>query len=116
MKQHKSFLATLQRVSKNKRKRNQVISVATQPQLNTVRNFCHMVCRGKVPMPPRVRSKLQPHRDTIRELASKSKLKSLKGLRKRLIQKGGFLPIVLPLLLSLISTVGGKAISKAVGL
>ena len=115
MTQHVTFLEHLKRVAACKRKRNHVLQHASQPQINAVRNVCHNLCQGKLPLKPSTQRKLYPHRKTIRDLANTKKLKSLAGARQRLIQHGGFLPILLPAILSLLSTVGGRALSKAIG-
>lgn len=98
--------------AKNKKK---LLKTATASQLNAIRNVCYNLCKGRFKLPPKIYKKISRHRRCIRDLANKKKLKSVQGIRKRLIQHGGFLGALLPAILGLISTVGGRALSKAVG-
>ena len=109
------FLYHLQRVAKRKRQRDRVLQRASQEQLNLIRNICFNLCRSKIHLPPRTRKQLMRFKRDIRDLACKTKLRSTRGLRRRLVQRGGFLPLVLPAILGLVSSIGGKLIERAIG-
>ena len=55
---------------------------------------CANVIKGHVPVSNAVKEKLKKHKTTLRFLSDKKVPLSKK--RKRLIQKGGFLPLLLP--------------------
>jgi len=78
--------------------------------------MCYQVCKGKFHLPPKVQKKISPFRRDIRDLANKKKLKSKAGLKRRLIQRGGFLGALLPVVLGLLSSVGGKLFERAIGI
>ena len=109
------FLYQLNNASKTKKHRNRFLEKATQQQLNQIRNLCFHLCKKKLKIDPRLRRKLNRYRKDIRDLASKNKLKTLHGLRDRLKQRGGFLPLLLPAILGLVSSVGSKLVEKAIG-
>jgi hypothetical protein len=110
-----TFLHTLNRAARRKHKRDRIIKKASKNQLNAVRNICVNLCRNKFQLDERQRRKLSTFRKDIRDLASPHKLKSTNSLRKRLVQCGGFLPILLPAILGLLSTVGSKVLERAIG-
>ena len=109
------FLHQLCSVCSVKKRRDRVISGASVKELNAVRNLCHNICRKKFKLPDKVKRKIQRYKKDIRDCGNPNKLKTSKGLKKRLILKGGFLPAVLPILLGLLSSVGGELVSKAIG-
>jgi len=111
----KTFLHALNRVARVKRQRDRIIKKASKKQLNAVRNICVNLCRNKFHIPEKCRRSLFTYRRDIRELASPKKLKTTQALKKRLVQRGGFLPILLPTVLSLLSTVGSKVLEGAIG-
>ena len=94
----------------NSRKRNSILRKANAQDLNVIRNICHNTCCGKYKLPLAVRRKLHRYRHHIRDLSNKSKLKTIDGVRRRLIQHGGFLPALLPAVLSLLSPLIAKAV------
>jgi hypothetical protein len=105
----------LEKVSRNKKRRDKILKTASKKQLNAVRNLCHNLCNSKFNISEKCRSKLYPYRKHIRELATKRKLKTMKALRRKIIQHGGFLPILLPAIISLLSQVGPAILGKALG-
>ena len=109
------FLHALNHAARVKKKRDRLIKKASIKQLNSVRNVCVNLCRNKFSLDDTCRKKLCVYRKGIRDLASPKKLKSSSGLRKRLVQRGGFLPILLPAIISLLSTVGSKVLERAIG-
>ena len=112
MKSRYSFLRLLTK-TKNAKRRKCLIEKATKKELNQIRNMCFHICRGRYNFPSRLRKKIISHKKVIRDLANPKKLKSKKGLQRRLL-KGGFLPALVPVVLGLLSSVGGKLIERAI--
>src|SRR5215475_10961447 len=102
-------------IKRGKKARNMYIKRSTQRQLNCLRNICFHLCHNKIKLSDKLHKKLAIYKKDIRDLADKKKLKTAHGLKRRLIQKGGFLPILLPILTAILSSVGGKLVSKAIG-
>ena len=111
---HQNFLHALKHVAHSKPRRNRVIKKASKSQINCIRNLCHNVCRRKFQLPDKLRRRLQPFRRDIRDLSNKKKFKTIQGAKKRLIHRGGFLPILLPAIVGLLSSVGSKLIERAI--
>ena len=109
------FLQVLIRTGRKKKDRNRILIRASKGQLNSLRNICFNVCGKKFKLSPVIKRRLKPYCKDIRDLASKKKLKTTGALRKRLLQRGGFLPILLPAVLGLLSSVGGKVLERAIG-
>lgn len=73
------------------------------------------VLKGNIRLPDDQYQKLKPHRKLLLYVSKRQN--SLKQRQKALVaKKGGFLPVILPVLLSAISGFAGQAISRAVGL
>lgn len=70
------------------------------------------VLRGTVQLKARDRKKLQQYKKVMRELANRKIAK--KDKKSILLQKGGFLPLVLAPALSLVASLVGEAISSAI--
>jgi superfamily I DNA/RNA helicase len=109
----RTFIHMLEKVSRNKKRRDKILKAASKKQLNAVRNVCYNLCDNKFNISEKCRSKLYPFRKHIRELAAKTKLKTSKALRRKIIQHGGFLPILLPAIISLLAEVGPAILGKA---
>lgn len=73
------------------------------------------VLKGNVKLTDHQYARLKPHRRLLLHVSRPTA--SVKERRDALVQKkGGFLPIILPMLLSALSGFAGKSIAKAVGL
>ena len=110
-----TFLHSLARASNIKKSRDRIINKASKKQLNQVRNICANLCINKFKLNEKCRKKLYPFRKPIKQLASEKKLKSIRGLKKRLVQSGGFLPILLPAILSLLASAAPTLLERAIG-
>lgn len=75
------------------RARKQLIQSGDQQLINCVSECCQNILEGKVPLSPETKQKLAKHKTSIRTVAKKKT--SLKK-KKDIIQKGGFLGLVLP--------------------
>ena len=115
MKKHLTFLSLLNQHAKNKKKRNAILKKASHSQINSIRNICTNICNKNLKIEKNTQKLLYRYKKDIRDLSNKKKLKTLNGVKKRLVHSGGFLPLILPPILSLLSTVGGRALAKAVG-
>jgi len=109
-----TFLHSLARHVRDKKRRTTIIKKATKKELNTLRNLCYHLCCNQYNVPTKTRRDLKPWPRDIRDLANPRKLKTKNGVKARLIQRGGFLPLLLPVLTGVLSTVAGELIGRAV--
>ena len=101
--------------SKKKKQRDAALEKASSRQIGSLRNISHDICCGQIQFPKRIRKKLMKYKRVIRDLSKKSKLRSLRAIKKRLTsQEGGWLPAALPFILSLLSGVGQKLLDRAI--
>ena len=61
--------------------------------LDTICEVCLNVLKGNVPMTPQQKRRLSKHKQTLRRLASASRRSD--KVKRALVQKGGFLPLLL---------------------
>lgn len=114
---HRLFWQDLAKAARDKKKLHALIDGASRAQVGSVRNLCYRVSHKKLKLPPRVMRRLIPHSRHLRDLGNTKKLRTLPGVKRRMKLVGGFLfPLLLPAILSLISGVGSKAISHAIGI
>ena len=66
--------------------------------------ICYNLLKGTIDLSPKLKTRLSKHKQTIRKLAKKSVNQSEK---KHLVQKGGFLGAILPLVKTLLPTLLG---------
>jgi len=104
------FLKSVEKLSPYKRKK--LLKSASEDNILALKEIAHNLLTGNLNVPEI--KKLKRHRQSIRKFVKKKS--SLKSKRKLLIQKGGFLPLMITPLLSAIGTVTGKVISKALDL
>lgn len=108
VKQHYPLLSVL--ATTTPQQRIAILKTASSRQINSICEICKNVLAGNVPVNIK---KLKKYKRNIRALAAKST--SLNHRRKILInQKGGFLPLILPGVISLIGGIIGKAIGKKI--
>ncbi|GFR02865.1 uncharacterized protein TNCT_728081 [Trichonephila clavata] len=110
IRQHVHLLHVLS--AANPQQRNAILKSATNEQIKTLCEICQNVLAGNVPKANVKR--LCRYKRTIRQLADKSI--SLARKRKLLTtnQTGGFLPLVLPAVLSFVGGLLGKSIGKRI--
>lgn len=111
LKRNSEFLQSL--LSKKGNKRKRLINKASMDQIDSLSEIALNIIKGKVNISPVHKKKLNRHKEKIRKLAKKI---SLKARKRILVQRGGFLPLLITPILSLLGALAGKAISKAVGL
>lgn len=90
--------------------RKAILKTATNEQIKSLCEVCQNLLIGNIPINTK---KLRSHRKIIRQLADK-KIPVSKKKRLFMNQRGGFLPLVLPAVLSLLSGIAGKAIGKRI--
>jgi hypothetical protein len=80
------------------------------------KDFIHGLCEcirnminGRVPLKPCQLKCLSRHKQTLRKLALK---KTSLAVRKKILQKGGFLPLILPSLISGITSLLGNLLGS----
>jgi hypothetical protein len=101
---HIDFL-TLLGDSKNKKRRNALIDIATNGEIDSISECILNILQGKVPLKPFQTKKLQKIKKYLRLLASKKC--SIKNRKKILKQKGGFLGALIPVAIAAISSLLG---------
>lgn len=96
IKRHHHLLSLLAHAKPSQRAA--ILKTATSSQVKCLCEICKNVLCGNVPVSV---SKLKKYKSTIREVAQKST--NLNRKRKLLCQKGGFLPLILPAIISLLT-------------
>jgi hypothetical protein len=101
----RNLIKTLEMVAsiKDIRKRNQVLKLlSNKPELyKALREIAHNTVNKNIKLEPHHKTKLRKYKQTFIDLSVKSK-----GIRKKkalVEQSGGFLPILIPLVLSLLN-------------
>ncbi len=107
---HKDYLTLLSKAKKSKR-RKLLIDLADCDEIRAISECIANVLTGNVRLKSAHKKKLERHKQVLRSLISKSS--STKKKKQLLQQKGGFLPALLPLALSAVSSIlpalfGGK--------
>ena len=88
---NKRFLQSPKRASATSRRA--LLDKASDSEIKTVQEVALNVVKSRIPLPKRTIIKLKPHKAVIKQLAAKKG--SIKSKRKLLVQKGGFLPVLL---------------------
>lgn len=86
-----------------------VIRSANPEVLNCFSEVCHNILEDRIHLVPKKRAKLAKYRATIRALAKKSTTQQTK---RQLIQKGGFLSAILPILGAVLPGIAGALFGK----
>ena len=108
---HKDLLRMFTKL--NALQRKGVLNGANKSLVDCVCEMCLNLLNGNIAVNSKTKSKLGQYKDVLRTLSNK-KVPYVK--RKRLlVQTGnGFLPFLIPPVLSLISSLAGKAIGKRI--
>ena len=101
IKKHATMIAALAKAPP--KLRSLLIREAPNEIIHCVAECCQNVLKGNVHLSPLQKSRLHSKRQQLRNIASKAV--TLKEKRKILNQKGGFLPLLLPLIAG--SVLGG---------
>jgi hypothetical protein len=104
------LLSTLKQVKRIKPKnRKQFIKSCNKDFIHCICECVRNLLKSNVPLTPTHLKKLSRHKQTLRKLALK---KTSLATRKKILQKGGFLGLLLPTLISGISSLVGSFINK----
>lgn len=98
---HKEYLTLLSR-RQNKRKRDLLIDFGTNKDILAVAEIVYNLLEGTIPLNVKQRRTLRHYQNTLRQIARKSC--SCKQKREILKQDGGFLPTLIPIALSVLSS------------
>ena len=98
---HKDFLSLLTKCKDNKQ-RSQLIDYANKDELKALSEIMLNVLSGNIKLTPKILKKLKRDRAKIRTLVAKGTSDTRK--KKILKQKGGILPIILPLVSSVLGS------------
>lgn len=97
---------TLQYLSKCDKHTATSILKSSNPELvNCISDICHNILKDKVKLTPREKTKLSKYKLNIRKLANP---KATQKTKRVLIQKGGFLPILLQTIAPLVAPLAKK--------
>jgi hypothetical protein len=96
----------------DKKIKNKLLKDQPPAVVKFIRNICWNLLHGNIAVTAADKRKLAKFKRIIRKLAD-TKIRSVKG---EILQSGGFVSVLTPILVSLISSLGGKLVSKAVGL
>ena len=83
----------------DRQKCNRIIDEGGMELVHCICDCVHNVLQGNIPMNDEERERLKRHRELLRELAKK---KTSDKRRKHLIQEGGFLGSLIPILVGLV--------------
>lgn len=99
---HKDYLSLLAK-SKSRKRRNALIELADRGEILAIAECIHNILRGNVRLPTACARRMRRHKNDMRMLAKKTG--SIKSKKKLLKQRGGFLPAILPIAVSLLGSV-----------
>ena len=97
-------LEALEKVKDCKHKRNHIIDVAGKELVHCICDCVLNVLNGNIPISEEEKKRLKRHKYSLRELVKK---KTSDKKRKHLIQEGGFLGAIIPILGGLFSKLFG---------
>ena len=86
-------------VKHDKQKRNRIIDEGGMELVHCICDCVHNVLQGNIPVNDTEKNRLKRHKECLRELVKK---KTLDKKRKHLIQEGGFLGALIPILVGLV--------------
>lgn len=101
---HKDFLSVLNK-TRNRQKKNTLISIASRDQLEALSEVVENVLQGIIPLSEKQKKNLSEYRDLMRELCRRNT--PLKEKRKKIQMSGGFLSAILPVALQGITSLLG---------
>jgi len=99
---HKEYLSLLSK-SKKVNRRNVLIDLGNKQEIASIAECILNVLNGNIPLKKEEKKKMKRYKNVMRRVVDKKNNMSKK--KTLLIQKGGFLPLILPLALSALSSV-----------
>lgn len=99
----KTHLADLKLIEKcPKTLRKQLLRKLPIRAVKTICECCHNVLKGNIPLTPKQKKELSKHKTVLRKIASKKGALYVK--KKLIVQRGGFLNILIPAAVGAISS------------
>ena len=86
-------------VKHDKQKCNRIIDEGGMELVNCICDCVHNILQGNIPMEHEEKERLKRHKELLRKLVNE---KTFYSKRKRLIQDGGFLGSLIPILVGLV--------------
>ena len=86
----KQFIPLLEQVAKRRKGFKIILQHPSKDLVGIFCNCARNLIKGNIPVSPSQLKKLRPHKNNIRKLAGPGSL----NVKKKIIQKGGFLPIL----------------------
>lgn len=103
-----SDIVSLKQISRSSRNKQRALLRRASPRvLKLIAECCLNFCRGAFRLSPAKVAKLRRHRHVIRELAKRTT--SSQRRKHLIVQKGGFLSLLLPGAISLLGSILGGA-------
>ena len=96
---HAYKIVELDKVKNSRHKRNRIIDEGGMDLVRCICDCVKNVLRGNVPVTDEEKERLKRYKDSLRELIKK---KTSDKKRKHLIQEGGFLGALIPILVGLL--------------
>ena len=93
----------------DKKMRNSILKGANKDLIHSLCECIYNILRGNVELTDSDKNQLNKYKNSLRKLLTNN---SIKEKKKILIQKGGFLQILLPSVISGLATILSSAISK----
>lgn len=97
-----------------KRNRRKHIKQASSDNIRSLTEIAHNALRGNITYSAKAKGKLKRFKHHIRKLAEKKH--SVARKKATLIQNGGFLPFLIPPVLSIAGTLAGRYLAKEIGI
>jgi hypothetical protein len=92
------FLKKLKRADKKQRRK--LLETAEKDSILCVCDCANNILKGNINLKPKEKKQLSRHKEVLRTLAKGKGTRNIKKKRELLIQKGGFLPMLLAPILS----------------
>lgn len=115
LKRFQHFHASLQRIARaNNKELQDIIQTASPCLLRFISELCLNILKGNLQLRTHQYKKLRPHK---RSMINLSRIGLNPQVRREVLlkKKGGFLPALVPILLSALAGFAGETLGKAVG-
>jgi hypothetical protein len=109
---NENFLKEL--LTASDRKRESLLENATKDEIQCLTEIAFNIVNGNFPLDSKTLEKLTKHKQEVRKLSKRPGSHHKK--KKFLKQKGGFLPLLLTPVLSVLGTIAGSLINSQLGL
>lgn len=97
-----------------KRNRRKHLRKASSDNIRSLTEIAHNAIKGNITYSTKAKAKLKRFKKHIRKLAERKH--SVAKKKSSLIQNGGFLPFLIPPVLSIAGTLAGRYLAKEIGI